>query len=125
VIEIAAARMTECRVSTDGLAVRLAFVDAAGYPGAIALTIDCLSALLMIRPTLATAVLRTQYQDPSLRIVYPLGQFRLEAVDGEPVSILTLATPDGYQVSVSLRPETTTALHAATDSDDEWPAPLQ
>ena len=79
----------------------------------------------MTLPALATAALRAQYQDSSLRLVYPLEKFRLEAVAGDPASILTLATPDGYEVCFSLRPETAAALHAATDADIDRVALLQ
>jgi hypothetical protein len=117
--------MTACEVSSDGLAVRLGFIDASGQQCALALPIDCLLALLMTLPDLATAALRAQYRDSSLRIVYPLEQFRLEAIAGEPASILTLATPDGYEVSFRVRPETGAALHDATGADCERPALLQ
>jgi hypothetical protein len=115
VLDIAAAGMTTCEVSSDGLAVRLGFIDASGQRCALALPIDCLSALLMTLPALATAALRAQYQDASLRIAYPLEQFRLEAIAGDPAAMLTLATPDGYEVSFRVRPETAAALHDATD----------
>jgi hypothetical protein len=115
--DIAARRMTKSEVASDDLAVRLGFVDASGQQCAIALPIDCLSALLMTLPALATAALRVQHGDPSPRIVYPLEKFRLESVAGDPVAILTLATADGFEVSFGLRPETALALHAATDID--------
>lgn len=117
VLDIAAAEMTKCEVASDGLAVRIGFVDASGQQCALALPIECLSALLMTLPALATAALRAQFQDSSLRLVYPLEQFRLEAIAGEPASILTLATPDGYEVSFRVRPDTAAALHDATDSN--------
>ena len=123
--DIAAAGMTTCAVSSDGLAIRLGFVDASGQQCALALPIDCLSALLMTLPALATAALRAQYRDSSLRLVYPLEQFRLESIAGEQASILTLATPDGFEVCFRLRPETAVALHAATDADLEASALLQ
>jgi len=112
--DIAAERMTTCEVSSDGSAVRLGFVDSAGRPCAIALPVECLSSLLMTLPALASAALRAQSRDASLRIVYPLGTFRLESVAGEPYSILTLGTPDGFEVSFSVHPDTAAALHAAT-----------
>jgi len=117
VLDIAAAEMTKYEVASDGLAVRIGFVDASGQQCALALPIECLSALLMTLPALATAALRAQFQDSSLRLVYPLEQFRLEAIAGEPASILTLATPDGYEVSFRVRPDTAAALHDATDSN--------
>lgn len=123
--DIAAQRMSECEVSSDGLAVRLGFVDAAGRPCAIALPIECLSSLLMTLPALVTAALRIQSRDPSLRVVYPLETFRIESVAGDSASILTLGTPDGFEVSFSVRPETTAALHTATEAGCDRLALLQ
>jgi hypothetical protein len=123
--DIAARRMTTCEVASDGLAVRLGFVDASGQHCTIALPIDCLSSLLMTLPGLATAALRVQHGDPSLRIVYPLEKFRLESVAGDPAAILTLTTADGFEVSFGLCPQTALALHAATDVDRGSLARLQ
>jgi hypothetical protein len=117
--------MTTCEVANDGLAVRLRFVDASGQQCVIALPIDCLSSLLMTLPGLATAALRAQRGDPSLRIVYPLETFRLESVAGDPVTILTLATAGGFEVSFGLRQEAASALHAATGVDRGSPVRLQ
>jgi hypothetical protein len=113
VTDITVATLTNCQVSTDGECVRLVFVDEAGGHGSLALPAVSLPALLMTLPALATAALRAQHGDSSLRMVYPLGGFRLEAAAGCPSRILTLATPDGFEVAFELRPETVEALHTA------------
>jgi len=123
--EFLAAGLTATHVSTDGEAVRLGFVDRTGQAGTLVLPAECLSALIMTLPALAAAALRARYGDPTLKIVYPLAKFRLDATEDAAVSILTLATPDGFEVSFSLQSETASALHAATDLDVEAPPRLQ
>ena len=115
--DFAARELAPCQVSPDGRAVRLRFASAGGEIGAVTLPVECLSALIMTLPALAAAALQAQYRDSSLRIVYPLSVFRLEAATDEATRILTLATPDGFEVSFSLQPETLAALHSATQDE--------
>lgn len=116
-VEITVESLTTYQVSTDGESVRLVFVDHAGEAGSLALPVECLSALLMTLPALATAALRVQHRDSSLRMVYPLGGFRLEAAAGCQSRILTLTTTDGFEVAFELRSETVEALHTAIAQD--------
>jgi hypothetical protein len=111
--DIAVAELTTCRVSRDGECIQLLFVDQEGQPGSLTLTIDGISALIMTLPALANAALRAQHGDSSRRIVYTLDKFRLEAARGCGSRILTLKTPDGFEVAFALAPETAEQLHAA------------
>jgi hypothetical protein len=52
---------------------------------------------------MATAALQARHRDASLRIVYPVDRMRLEQGSTEGTLILTLATPDGFEVSFSLQ----------------------
>ena len=116
--DICATKLTTCRVSSDGTAVSLGFIDNAGRFGALELPIDCLSSLNMTLPKLAAVALQVRPHDSSLRITYPLERFRVEAMAGTPPSaILTLAAPDGFEVSFSVRPEKIAALHTAIGPD--------
>jgi hypothetical protein len=93
------------------------FVDEAGRSGALSLSIENLSALIMTLPTLATTALRAHHSDPSLRIVYPVGHFALESVPRGQSLILSLATPDGFEVTFALRPATAAELQSAIAND--------
>jgi hypothetical protein len=111
--DIAVAELTTCRVSRDGECIQLVFVDQQGQDGSLALKIDSISALIMTLPALANAALQAQHGDPSLQIVYTLDHFRLEVAGGSGSRILTLETPDGFEVAFALTPDTAERLHAA------------
>ena len=120
-----AAALTTCQVAADGDGVRLAYVDEGGRPGSLALPTESLLRLIITLPRLAAAALRNQRQDPSLRIVYPIRDFRLEAAAGSRSVILTLATLDGFEVAFAVPPATIAQLHAALDADAPRDARLQ
>jgi len=100
--EIDVASLTTCQVAPDGKYVRLAFEAANGSPAAVRLTSACVQQLLMTLPQLLSTALQAQRADRSLRAVFPLGEWRLEAAAGLQDFILTLSTPDGFEVAFSL-----------------------
>jgi hypothetical protein len=53
-------------------------------------------------PHLLSKALQAQYGDRYLRAVFPLGDWRLEAAAGSKDPILTMMTPDGFEVAFSL-----------------------
>jgi hypothetical protein len=112
-----AAALTTCQVASDGDGVRLVYVDEAGRQGSLALPTECLIRLIITLPRLAAAALQNQHDDRSLRIVYPIGGFRLEAAAGSQSAILTLSTPDGFEVAFALPPATIAQLQSALDVD--------
>jgi hypothetical protein len=101
-VEVGAVELTTFDVAIDGSAARIGVRDASGKPASVTLPVDCLSALLITRPRMVQAVLQYRHDDPSLRLVYPLGAYRVETVGGSDQVILTLATPDGFEVSFEL-----------------------
>ena len=123
--EIEAQTLTTCQVASDGSSVRLQFIDANGQAGALAFPVGVLSSLVMTLPALANAALQARHHDPSLRIVYPLGSFAVEAAGGRPSSILTLRTPDGFTVSFEIGPETAIPLQVALAAAPASPVMLQ
>ena len=72
--------------------------------GRIALRVPsfCVEQLLMTLPHLLSKALQARYGDRSLRAVFPLGEWRLEAASGSKYLILTMMTPDGFEVAFSL-----------------------
>ena len=68
------------------------------------LPVDCLRALLMTLPHVIEKALKARYKDDTLKVVYPMGGFSLEAAAGSDSSILTMTTPDGFKVSFALTP---------------------
>jgi hypothetical protein len=51
------------------------------------------------------AALRARNRDPSLRLMFPLAECDLEAAAGSPHHILSLRTPDGFEVCFSISQE--------------------
>jgi hypothetical protein len=58
--------------------------------------------LLMTLPRLIEMSLRQRTGDASLRHVYPVGDWRVEAATDNESLLLSLATPDGFAVSFCL-----------------------
>jgi hypothetical protein len=101
-MEIESAQLTTCDVTRDGEAIRLRFVDTAGNPVSLKLPFAQAGSLTMTLPHLLTKALRTRYGNEGSRFVFPLGEWVLEGVaDGRTV-ILTLRTPDGFEVSFAV-----------------------
>ena len=101
--DIEAAELSTFEIASDGSRCRMHVVDTRGRPASIDLPSHCLTKLIMTLPRMATAALRAEHRDDSLRIVYPVERMRLEQAATEGTLILTLATPDGFEVSFSLQ----------------------
>ena len=99
---IEATSLTVCEVSDDGQAVRLNLLDREGRAVAVTLPLACVSSLIMTLPAIQTQALRTAHADPSLRVAYPAERWALERSDEGGCLLLTLSTPDGFQVCFSL-----------------------
>ena len=114
--EIDIASLTTCEVSSDGCHVRLNFEDALGRPAALRLTNTGVQQLAMTLPQLLSRALQVQHGDDSVRAVFPLSRWRLESAAGSEEFILTMMTPDGFEVAFSLSApaiiEMTSALEA-------------
>jgi hypothetical protein len=97
-------RLINFETAADGTAVRLIIKNSAGETLGIIMTIDALSSLLMTMPTMASSAVKRAYGDPRVRITYPAEQFQLgEGPDD--LRILTIGTPEGFNVSFSLTEE--------------------
>ncbi len=102
---IEAASLTTCEVSDDGRDVRLNLLDREGRAVAVTLPLACVSSLIMTLPAIQTQALRAAHADPSLRVAYPAERWALERSDDAGCLLLTLITPDGFQVCFSLHSE--------------------
>jgi len=90
-------------VALDGRTVSIHVEDEEARPGALILPSDCLGPLMVTLSEMLQQSLSRQYRDPSLRYVYPVADWHLEA-SGERsgMVILTLRTPDGFQMSFGM-----------------------
>jgi hypothetical protein len=100
--EIDVASLTTCLVTAGGNHIRLNFEDTRGQPATLKLKSACVQQLVMTLPHLLSTALKAQHADPSARAVFPLGEWRLETTAGSKDFILTMTTPDGFEVAFSM-----------------------
>jgi hypothetical protein len=101
-MEIETQALTSCEVAPDGGAVSLGFVDAAGKPATIRLSLNQVGALAMTLPGLIDKALQTRYGDRSLRYAYPLASWVVEQSSDPTQGMVTLRTVDGFSVCFSI-----------------------
>jgi hypothetical protein len=101
-IDLNAASLITCQIAADGNSVRLVFEAADGQTASLILPIHCIQQLLMTLPHAASKAIRARHGDDTLRLVFPLGDWKLEQAAGASELILTLNTPDGFEVAFSM-----------------------
>jgi hypothetical protein len=101
-MEIDTQALTSCEVAADGGAISLGFVDAAGNPATIRLSLNQVGALAMTLPGLIDKALQTRFGDRSLRYAYPLESWLIEQSSDPAQAMVTLRTVDGFSVCFSL-----------------------
>jgi hypothetical protein len=94
--------LTHFDVCCSGRHAEIGFMDHGGRPATLYVPHDCLSRLLMTLPTIIEEAIRHRTGDPTLRNVYPLGDWQLHRAAGSGSMVLTLATPDGFGVSFDM-----------------------
>jgi hypothetical protein len=99
------AQLTSFETAVDGSAIKMHMEDSAGQAFSICFPVDCLRSLLMTLPKMVTGAVQRRYNDPRLRVTYPVDTFQIELGSDLCTRILTLATPDGFAVSFSLTEE--------------------
>ena len=101
-MEIDTQSLTTCEVAADGGAVSLGFVDSAGNPATIRLSLNQVGALAMTLPGLIDKALQTRFGDRSLRYTYPLESWVVEQSSDPTQGMVTLKTVDGFSVCFSI-----------------------
>ena len=96
------ATLTSFETADDGASILMHLRDATGSPVTMSLPIACLNSLLMTLPKMLASAIQRQHNDASLRIVYPADRLTMELGSDLCTCIMTLATPDGFEVSFGL-----------------------
>jgi hypothetical protein len=96
-MEIDTQALTTCEVALDGEVISLGFVDSAGKPATVRLSLNQVGALAMTLPSLIDKALQTRFGDQSLRYTYPL-----ERSSDPTVAMITLSTVNGFSVCFSM-----------------------
>src|SRR5258708_38818685 len=92
--EIDVRSMTTHRVAPDGSVICLNFENAGGRPMALRLPSLCVAQLLMTLPRLLSKALQAQHGDGSLRVAFPLGDWRLGTAAASKRPLLAMRSPD-------------------------------
>jgi hypothetical protein len=112
--EIVGQELITYDVSSDGSRFRMSFTCSGGKQGSLSLPTECVQALVMALPRMMGQALRARYGDERLRLVYPADVIRIERSIEPKTFILTLMTPDAFEVSFSL---TGPQMEALRESD--------
>ena len=94
--------LTTAETAADGHCIRLNFIDTSARQASLTLPTDCVHQLIMTLPQLLSKALRAETSDDSVRAIFTLGVWRLEKAAESGVYILTMITPDGFEVAFSL-----------------------
>jgi hypothetical protein len=97
--------LTTFDVASDGQHFQVSFVCRDYTRGSLRFVTECLKQLVMTLPRLMTQALQARYRDESLRLVYPVGEMRIEQSSGSTAIIVTLVTHDGFDVSFGFTPK--------------------
>jgi hypothetical protein len=111
--EIIGQELITYEVESDGSRFRMSFSCAGGKEGSLSLPTDCLQSLIMTLPRIMRQALQARYGDETLRLVYPADVIRIERSLDPKTFILTLTTPDAFEVSFSLTGQQIEALREA------------
>jgi hypothetical protein len=113
VASIEGQRLTTWAVLPGGERVSLGFASEGGDTHQIVLPIEALTGLLMTLPRMLQSALDERCPDGTLRVVHPLGDWRLERAAAGDALILMLGTRDGFDVAFAMHDEEAGALGVA------------
>ena len=102
-MEIDIETLAACEVAADGGAISLGFVDAAGRPATVTLSLNDAGSLAMTLPGLITKALQTRFGDGSLSCAYPLASWAIEQSSDPTQVLVTLRTADGFSACFSVQ----------------------
>jgi hypothetical protein len=105
--------LTSWTVLPGGEQVCLGFAASGGTTHRIILPFAALTGLLMTLPRILQTALDERFPDNTLRVVHPLGAWRLEQSEGNNGLILKLGTPDGFEVAFAVPDEDAGPLGSA------------
>jgi hypothetical protein len=105
--------LTTWTVLTGGTHIKLDFVGSDGAAHSLVLPFNVLSSLLMTLPRMLQTALDARFPDGSLRFVHQLGTWRIEQSEAGADLILSLGTPDGFDVAFALGNDHASSLGAA------------
>lgn len=116
---IEAESLATCSVVDGGERISLRFVDKSGSANEVLLSTEDASAIAMSLPRLLRTALVGRFGDDTLRYVFPLDGWRIEAAGDGRNLILTLSTDGGFEASFAAEPDAVQSLGSALSA--RWP----
>ncbi len=109
-------KLTTFSIAADGTRFRMNFISGDGDHACLGLPTECLTELIMTLPRMMRQALHARHHDESLRLVYPADKISIEQSSDPRTIIVTLATPDGFEVSFGLTRQQMTVFGAAVEA---------
>src|ERR1700744_108988 len=101
-MEIDIESLTSCEIAADGGTISLGFVDSAGQPATVTLSLNDAGSLAMTLPGLIPRAWQARFDDGSLCYAYPLKSWALEQSSDPAQVLVTLRTTDGFSACFSV-----------------------
>jgi hypothetical protein len=96
--------LTTLSVAPDGGAFRMGVRDAQGRDVGLIFPTDAIRALMMSLFRVGDIAFKRVMNDDSARLVYPVGECRLQSSPGTDLLILIVKTPDGFEAAFAIAP---------------------
>jgi hypothetical protein len=106
-------KLTTWSVLPGGEQVCLGFAATGGETHRLVLPFEALTGLLMTLPRMLQSALNERFPDSTLRVVHPLGEWRLDQAEGDSGVILKLGTRDGFEVAFAVPDQDADSLGTA------------
>jgi hypothetical protein len=110
---IVSRQLTTCSVIEGGKTISFDFVGQAGESVSIEMPFDQAELIVMTIPRLLSAALKMQTGDAQARYVFSVGTWSLELAKDQNYRILSVRTPDGFEVAFAISFEASVAMGLA------------
>jgi hypothetical protein len=105
--------LTTCGANSDGESIELNFLDAAGVPVCVQMSLGHAQSIAMMFLGLLTDGVRKNVGTDKERYAFPVGGWSIESTDKSDCLIATFATKDGFEVSFAIPRDTCGGLSVA------------
>ena len=100
--EVCVQSLLTTEVAVDGQRIRLNFIDTDTRQASLTLPTNCVHQLVMTLPQLLSKAIKAETADDAARATFTLGAWRVEQAAEPGVYILSMITPDGFDVAFTL-----------------------
>src|SRR5260370_5673465 len=106
-------QLTTCSVMEGGKTICFDFVGQEAESVSIKMPFDQAESIVMTIPRLLSAALKMQTGNAQARYVFSVGNWSLESAEDQNYRILSVQTPDDFEVAFAISFETSVAMGSA------------